>query len=68
MIEIAGPEPIRQDELVGQFLKATGDARKVITDAHARYYGTEVNDQSLMPGDKPRLGSTRFTDWLSRNA
>ena len=68
MIEIAGPEPIRQEELVGQFLKATGDARKVITDAHARYYGTEVNDQSLMPGDKPRLGSTRFTDWLSRNA
>ncbi len=67
MIEIAGPEPIRQDELVRRFLKATGDARKVITDTHARYYGTAVDDQSLMPGDKPRLGSTRFADWLSRN-
>ena len=50
MIEIAGPEQIRQDELVRQFLSATGDARKVITDANARYYGIEVNDQSLVPG------------------
>jgi len=31
-VDLAGPEPIRQDELVRQFLKATGDARTVITD------------------------------------
>jgi uncharacterized protein YbjT (DUF2867 family) len=67
MVEIAGPEKIRQDELVRQFLSATGDARKVVTDAHARYYGLEINDQSLVPGDKPRLGSTRYADWLKRN-
>ena len=66
-VELAGPEPIRQDELVRQFLSATGDARKVITDVHARYYGIEVNDQSLVPGDNPRLGSTRFEDWLSHS-
>jgi uncharacterized protein YbjT (DUF2867 family) len=67
-IEVAGPEPIRQDELVRQFLNATGDARKVITDAGATYYGISVNDQSLTPGENPRLGTTRFIDWLSRNA
>ena len=67
MVEIAGPEQIRQDELVRQFLSATGDARKVITDANARYYGLEVNDQSLVPGNNPRLGSMRFAEWLSRN-
>jgi uncharacterized protein YbjT (DUF2867 family) len=67
MIEVAGPEPIRQDELVRQFLNATGDARIVITDPKALYYGIAVNDQSLMPGDHPRLGPTRFADWLSRN-
>ena len=67
MVELAGPEPIRQDELVRQFLSATGDARKVITDVHARYYGIEVNDQSLVPGDNPRLGPTRFEDWLSHS-
>src|SRR6476659_7961483 len=59
-IDLAGPEPIRQDDLVRQFLNATGDARTVITDPKALYYGIAVNDQSLTPGDHPRLGSTRF--------
>src|SRR6266481_4974528 len=65
MLEIAGPEQIRQDELVRRFLSATGDARKVITDDHARYYGVELNDQSLVPGPNPRLGSIRFAEWLN---
>jgi len=67
-VELAGPEPIRQDELVRQFLKATGDARTVITDPKALYYGIAVDDQSLTPGDQPRLGPTRFADWLKRQA
>jgi uncharacterized protein YbjT (DUF2867 family) len=66
--DLAGPEPIRQDDLVRQFLNATRDARTVITDPRALYYGIAVNDQSLTPGDHPRLGPTRFEDWLSRNA
>jgi len=65
IVETAGPDPIRQDELVRQFLKATGDSRKVVTDVRALYYGIEVNDQSLVPGDNPRLGPTHFKDWLA---
>jgi uncharacterized protein YbjT (DUF2867 family) len=65
--ELAGPEPIRQDDLVRQFLDATGDPRKVITDPKALYYGLTVNDQSLTPGDHPRIGPTRFEDWLRRS-
>jgi uncharacterized protein YbjT (DUF2867 family) len=64
MVELAGPESIRMDELVRRFLSANRDARKVITDTHAGYFGTPVNDQSLTPGDKPRIGPTRFEDWL----
>ncbi len=64
MIELAGPERIGMDELVGQFLRATGDARKVVTDANALYFGIAVNDQSLTPGDNPRIGPTRFEEWL----
>jgi uncharacterized protein YbjT (DUF2867 family) len=66
--DLAGPEPIRQDDLVRQFLKATGDARTVITDPKALYYGITVNDQSLTPGAHPRLGPTRFEDWLRHKA
>jgi uncharacterized protein YbjT (DUF2867 family) len=63
-VDLAGPEPIRQDDLVRQFLSATRDARTVVTDSKALYYGIAVNDQSLTPGDNPRLGRTRFADWL----
>lgn len=67
MIEIAGPERIRLDKLVERFLMATQDPREVVTDAQARYFGVELNDQSLTPGDNPRIGPTRFEDWLSRS-
>src|SRR3989440_7834824 len=67
-VDLAGPEPIRQDELVRQFLHATGDGRMVITDPKALYYGISVNDQSLTPGDNPPSGATRLADWLSRHA
>jgi uncharacterized protein YbjT (DUF2867 family) len=64
MIEIAGPEPIGIDNAVRKYLSAKRDARTVTTDVHARYFGVEVNDQSLRPGDHPRLGPTRYEDWL----
>jgi uncharacterized protein YbjT (DUF2867 family) len=66
-VEVAGPELIRLDELVRRFLSATRDTRKVITDVHALYFGAELNDQSLTPGDNPRIGPTRFEDWLNRS-
>ena len=68
MFDLAGPEPIRQDQLVRQFLSATGDARTVITNPKALYFGLTINDQSLMPGNTPRLGEIFFSDWLRRNA
>jgi len=67
IVEVAGPEPIRQDELMRQFLNATGDARAVVTDPTALYYGVAVDDRSLTPGNHPRLGSMRFEDWLQHN-
>lgn len=66
-VELAGPEPIRMDELVRRFLNATKDARKVLTDSRAQYFGTAVNDRSLTPGENPRLGKTLFADWLSHS-
>src|SRR5439155_16150489 len=65
VIEIAGPEPIRMSDLVARFLKATNDPRKVTADPHARYFGTELDDRALVPGDHPRIGATRFEDWFS---
>ncbi|MGE3522801.1 MAG: SDR family oxidoreductase [Candidatus Dadabacteria bacterium] len=69
MVEVAGPEKIRLDEIVRRYFSASKDPRQVVTDVHASYYGlADLNDKSLTPGDNPRIGPTRFEDWLARSA
>ncbi len=68
IVEVAGPEQFRFDELIRMGLSARKDAREVIADPHARYFGTELTERSLVPGDDAQLGETRFEDWLSRSA
>ena len=64
IVELAGPEPIRMNDLVRQFLVAQGDSRQLVTDDATGYFGTPVNDRSLTPGSNPILGQTHFADWL----
>jgi uncharacterized protein YbjT (DUF2867 family) len=66
-VELAGPEAFRLDELARRVLKAGDDRRQVTADVHARYFGAELDDHSLTPGDDARIASTRFEDWLSRS-
>ncbi len=66
-IELAGPDRISLDELVRRYLNVKHDPRKVVADVHARYFGSELDDKSLTPGDKPHIGSISFEDWLSRS-
>ncbi len=69
--DIAGPDPIRMNNLGQQYLSGSGDSRKILTDANAGYFGTPVDDHSLTPDandPKLRLGPTRFADWLARSA
>jgi uncharacterized protein YbjT (DUF2867 family) len=66
VIELAGPERIGLDDLVRRYLAARHDTRKVLTDVHARYFGAELNDRSLTPGDHPHIGSTSFEAWLAQ--
>lgn len=65
-LEIAGPERVRLDRIIGRFLIGGGDAREVVTDPEAPYFGVRLDDRSLVPGDGPRIGATRFDDWLGR--
>ena len=67
-VELAGPEPFRFDEFIRRGLNARNDPREVIADPHARYFGTELSERSLVPGNDPLLGEIRFEDWLSRSA
>jgi uncharacterized protein YbjT (DUF2867 family) len=67
MIEVGGPEAVALNELAREALSAREDPRQVVADAHARYFGAELNDQSLIPGPNARLGSLTFGDWLRRS-
>jgi uncharacterized protein YbjT (DUF2867 family) len=67
-VELAGPEAFPLDELARRLLSANGDPRNVTADVHARYFGAEVDDRSLTPGDDARIAPTRFADWLSQSA
>jgi hypothetical protein len=40
----------------------------VVADPHARDFGAELGERTLVPGDGARLGKTRFEDWLSQPA
>jgi len=64
-IEVAGPERLRLDDLVRRALVANQDSRGVVTDGRAPYFGAQLNDQTLIPGDGARIGATRFGDWLT---
>jgi uncharacterized protein YbjT (DUF2867 family) len=67
-VELAGPEAFRLDELARRVLSASDDPRQVTADVHARYFGAELDDRSLNPGDDARIAPTRFEDWLSQSA
>jgi uncharacterized protein YbjT (DUF2867 family) len=66
-IEISGPEQLGLDVLLRTVLEADGDPREVVADAHARYFGTELTDTSLVPHGPARIGAVRFADWLAAN-
>jgi hypothetical protein len=59
-----GAGSIRIDGLVRQGLRARHDPRAVLANPHARYFGAELGEGSLVPGAGARLGATRFADWL----
>ncbi|MEV0616816.1 SDR family oxidoreductase [Nonomuraea sp. NPDC050404] len=68
-VEVAGPDVFRFDELVGKALRAWNDPRTVVADRHARYFGSELRERSLVPDEgRAHLAGLRFDDWLRRSA
>lgn len=68
IVEVGGPDRFPLDELARKFLAERDDKRPVIADVHARYYGSELDDRSLVTGDNARISPTRFHNWLSRTS
>jgi uncharacterized protein YbjT (DUF2867 family)/nitrite reductase/ring-hydroxylating ferredoxin subunit len=65
-VEMGGPEPFYLDGVIQRVLGAHNDPREVVADPHARYFGTELSERSLVAGEEAELGEIRFDDWLAR--
>jgi uncharacterized protein YbjT (DUF2867 family) len=65
--EVAGPEAFRLDDLIRRMLQEARDPREVVADPHARYFGAELQERTLVPGGESALGKTRYDDWLSQS-
>ena len=66
IVEIAGPEQVRLDELIREGLKARHDPREVVADPQSRYFGAMLSERTLVPADNARLGEIRFQEWLNQ--
>ena len=66
VVEVAGPEQFRLDELIRKGLSARQDPREVVVDPHARYFGAELGERTLIPAADARLGEIHFQEWLGQ--
>jgi len=65
IVEIAGPERLGLDEFVRRSLAASGDARHVVTDESAGYFGAPIGSETLVPQSKGAwIAPTRLDAWL----
>jgi uncharacterized protein YbjT (DUF2867 family) len=66
--EIGGPEKVRMDQFIAAVLAQTDDTRNLVVDEHARYFGTELTNESLVPGPGAELGSISYEVWAKQSA
>ena len=66
IVEVAGPEQFRMDDFFREVLVVRNDPRTVVTDPDARYFGVELGERTLLPGDGAAIGETRYSSWPGR--
>ncbi len=67
-VEIAGPEQFPLDDLARRFLAARSDSRQVISDTQGRYYGIQLSERALVPGNDAQLSEADFESWLAQSS
>ncbi|MEO3757140.1 SDR family oxidoreductase [Mycobacterium sp. B14F4] len=65
-VDVGGPEKMTFADLARAVLRANVGDRPVVVTAGATYFGTAVDDTSLVTGDGAVTAEVRFADWLAR--
>lgn len=68
VVDVAGPGTFRLTGIIRKGLAAKNDPRTVVTDPHATYFGTELEETTLLPGPGAQTAGTHFSDWLTPQA
>lgn len=63
--EIGGPEELTLDGWVRTVLAQRKDAREVVGDPQAQYFGTFLTGKQLVPNEGAQLQPTSLADWLA---
>lgn len=64
--EVAGPERLRLVDIVAEVLASQRDPRPVVATAGSPYFGSVLDNATLVPADDAWIGPTRFGEWLQR--
>ncbi|MCW6530780.1 NAD(P)H-binding protein [Sphingomonas sp. MMSM20] len=64
LLEVAGAERLRLSDVAAEVATAFEDGRRIVPDVHARYFGAELGERSLLPGPNARITSQGLDDWL----
>ncbi len=67
IVEIAGPQREPLADLAQRFMAIVQDPREVVGDAHARYFGAELESETLVPAAPAWLGALDFEHWLEQS-
>ncbi|OBB15938.1 LysR family transcriptional regulator [Mycolicibacterium setense] len=67
IVNIGGPEKLSFADMARAVLAKQGDDKPVVIDPQATYFGTAVDDNSLVTGDDGILGEIRFADSIAAN-
>lgn len=68
IVEVGGPVEFLLPDLIRTALAARGDARQVVADPAAKYWGIDLGERTLVPGQGATLFDTRFEDWILETA
>ncbi|GGT33307.1 SDR family oxidoreductase [Streptomyces chromofuscus] len=66
VVEIAGPDVFDFKEFIDKGLAPESDPRAVVADPHAQYFGSELEETSLLPGPDAHIGGTSYDEWLAQ--
>ncbi|KRD34684.1 NmrA family transcriptional regulator [Lysobacter sp. Root916] len=67
IVEIAGPVREPLSDLAQRFMNIVQDPREVVGDAHARYFGAELQNDTLVPAGPAWQGALNFEHWLEQS-